>query len=214
MVGHICRFDTVYALAKEEIDTGNLGKIVSMHARRNLAKWITVTQLNKISALFGDGIHDLDLMLWYTGAQPTSVYAQSLNTRPEFHYDDLGWAMFRLDNGAIGVIENVWCLPDNAPFAIDARMEIVGTEGAIYIDNSGENYSVLKKEGLSFPQSTYWPKVHGLRRGYLKEEFDYFTRCIAEGKEPKVITPEESKTVVHAMKMAEKSAEENRVIEF
>lgn len=214
MVGHICRFDTVYALAKEEIDAGNLGTIISMHARRNLAKSITAGLMNKISALFGDGVHDLDLMLWYTGAKPKSVYAQGLNSRPENRFDDVGWAMFRLDNDAIAVIETIWCLPESAPFAIDARMEIVGTEGAIYIDNSGGQYTVLKKEGLSFPQATYWPKVHGSQRGYLKEEFDYFTRCIVEGKQPTIITPQESRAVVHAIRMAEKSAEENRIVEF
>ena len=214
MVGHICRFDTVYALAKEEIEAGNLGTIISMHARRNLAKWITPSHLQKLSALFGDGVHDFDLMLWYTGAKPKSVYAQSTNTRPELPNDDLGWAMFRLDNGAIAVIETVWCLPENAPFAIDARMEIIGSEGAIYIDNSGVGYSVLKKEGLSFPQSTYWPRVHGMRRGFLKEEFDYFVKCVMSGKKPDVITPEESKAVVHAIRTAERSARENRAIEF
>jgi len=214
MVGHVCRFDTVYALAKEEIEAGNLGQIISMHAKRNLAKWITPSHLMKVSALFGDGVHDFDLMLWYTGAKPKSVYAQSMNTRPELPNDDLGWAMFRLDNGAIAVIETVWCLPENVPFAIDARMEIIGTKGAIYIDNSGSNYTLLKKEGMSYPHTTYWPKVHGLRRGFLKEEFEYFVRCVAQGRKPTVITPEESKQVVVAIKAAEKSARENRVIEF
>jgi len=214
MVGHVCRFDTVYALAKEEIEAGNLGRIISMHARRNLAKWITPSHLMKLSALFGDGVHDFDLMSWFTGAKPRSVYAQSMNTRPELPNDDLGWAMFRLDSGAIAVIETVWCLPENVPFAIDARMEIIGTQGAIYIDNSGSNYTLLKKEGMSYPHTTYWPKVHGARRGFLKEEFEYFVRCIAQGRKPTVITPEESKQVVVAIKAAEKSARENRVIEF
>lgn len=214
MVGHICRFDTAYALAKEEIEAGQIGQILTMHARRNLAKWITESHLHKISALFGDGVHDLDLMFWYSGARPKTVYAQSLNTRPHLPNDDLGWAMFRLDSGAIAVIENVWCLPENVPFAIHAQMEIVGTEGAIYIDNSGNHYTVLTKKGLSYPQATYWPKVHGMRRGYLKEEFDYFLKCIAQGKQPSVITPQESRAVVHAMKMAELSAKENRIVEF
>ncbi|MCL4299718.1 MAG: Gfo/Idh/MocA family oxidoreductase [Anaerolineae bacterium] len=214
MVGHICRFDTVYALAKEEIEAGQIGQILTMHARRNLAKWITESHLHKVSALFGDGVHDLDLMFWYSGAKPKTVYAQSLNTRPHLPNDDLGWAMFRLDSGAIAVIENVWCLPENVPFAIHAQMEIVGTEGAIYIDNSGNHYTLLTKKGLNYPQSTYWPKVHGMRRGYLKEEFDYFLKCIATGEQPSVITPQESKAVVHAMKMAELSAKENRVVEF
>ncbi len=34
MVGHICRFDPRVALAKQAIDEGQIGKIVSMHARR------------------------------------------------------------------------------------------------------------------------------------------------------------------------------------
>ncbi len=214
MVGHICRFDTVYALAKEEIDGGKLGKILSLHARRNLAGWITEGHLNKISALTGDGVHDLDLMLWYTNAKPKTVYAQTRNSRPHLKYSDISWAMFRFDNDAIAVIENIWCLPDNVPFAIDARMEIVGTEGAVYIDNSGSNYTVLTKQGMGYPQSTYWPKVHGMRRGYLKEELDYFLKCIGRGEKPKVITPQESRNVVYAIEMAEKSARENRIIEF
>ncbi len=214
MVGHLCRFDTAYALAKEEIDAGNLGKILTMHARRNLAKWITVTHLPKISALFGDGVHDLDLMMWYTGARPVNVYAQSICTRPELVNDDLGWAMFRFDDGTIAVIENIWCLPEKAPFAIDARMEIVGTEGAIYIDNSGMHYTVLTQKGVSYPQTTAWPKVHNMRRGYLKEEFDYFLKCITNGDKPAIITPEESRDVVDAMKRAELSARESRIVEF
>jgi UDP-N-acetylglucosamine 3-dehydrogenase len=214
MVGHVCRFDSAYALAKEEIAAGRLGRVLSMHARRNLAKWITESHLPKISALFGDGVHDLDLMLWYSGARPRSVYAQTAKTRPHLTHDDLGWAMFRLDNGAIAVVENVWCLPDNVPFAIDARLEVVGTEGAVYIDNSGGHYTLLTKDGLCHPQSTYWPKVHGLRRGYLKEELDYFLKCVVAGERPSVITPEESRLVVHAVRTAERSAREGRVIEF
>jgi UDP-N-acetylglucosamine 3-dehydrogenase len=214
MVGHICRFDTVYALAKEEIAAGRLGRIVSLHARRNLARWVTESHLSKISALFGDGVHDLDLMLWYTGAKPKSVYAQTSNTRPHLAHDDLGWALFRLDDDSIAAIETVWCLPQNSPFAIDARMEVIGTEGTISIDNSGRHYSLLTRDGLRHPESSYWPKVHGVRRGYLKEELDYYLRCVLAGERPTIITPEESRAVVHAMRMAERSAREDRAIEF
>jgi len=214
MVGHVCRFDTAYALAKEEIESGNIGNIISIYAKRNLARWITESSLNKISALFGDGIHDFDLILWYTGAKPKTVYALTKNTRPEFEFDDVAWALFELDNGAFAIIENIWSLPDNVPYAIDAKMEIVGTKGVIDIDNSGRNYSVLTEKGLSYPQSTYWPKVHGVRRGYLKEELEYFLKCIIEDRKPTIITPQESRDVVNAMRMAEKSSTENRVIKF
>nr|HPM80740.1 Gfo/Idh/MocA family oxidoreductase [Candidatus Anammoximicrobium sp.] len=62
MVGHICRFDPRVALAKQVIDEGRIGKIVSMHARRNLSVKIGRMVLDSISALMGDGIHDGDLM--------------------------------------------------------------------------------------------------------------------------------------------------------
>jgi len=214
MVGHLARFDSAYAMAKDEIDAGNIGKIISMHAKRNLSKYITETHLNKISALFGDGIHDFDLMLWFSGAQPKTVYAQTANTRPGMKFDDIAWALFRLNNGTIAVVENIWSLPDNAPYAIDARMEIVGSEGVIEIDNSGANFSVLTKKGFKYPEAKYWPVIQGSRRGFLKDEFDYFLKCITNKIKPSIITPKESRDVVYAIRMAEKSAAENRMIEF
>ena len=42
----------------------------------------------------------------------------------------------------------------------------------------------------------------------------YFLKYARAGEKPTVITPEESRTVVHAVRMAERSARENRPIEF
>jgi UDP-N-acetylglucosamine 3-dehydrogenase len=142
MVGHICRFDPRVALAKQAIDEGRIGKIVSMHARRNLSKTIGRTVLESISALMGDGIHDGDLMLWFSQAKPVSVYAQEIHPGGN-KYPDGGWAMARLDNGAIAVIESIWHLPESTPYQIDARMEIIGAEGAIYI-----NWQSLARHGV------------------------------------------------------------------
>ncbi len=131
MVGHICRFDPRVSLAKEAIQEGRIGKIVSMQAKRSLPANIAAGVLDKISPLMGDGIHDTDLMLWFTKSKVKTVYAQTVRVR-DFKYPDIGWAMYRFDSDAIGVIETVWYLPENTPFTIDARMEIIGTKGAIY----------------------------------------------------------------------------------
>jgi len=45
--------------------------------------------------------------------------------------------MMRLDNDAVAVSKSVWYLPESTPYQIDARMEIIGTEGVLYI-NCGE----------------------------------------------------------------------------
>ena len=213
MTGHICRFDPRVALAKEAIAEGRIGKIISMHARRNLSKWIGQQVLDKISALMGDGIHDADLMLWFSQARPVNVYAQEVHPGAN-KYPDAGWAMFRLDSGAIGVVESIWCLPESTPYQIDARMEIIGTEGAIYINCGEAGLEIQDAAGAKLPDTLYWPKSFGQRFGILPTELRYFADCVLEGRKPDRITPEESRAVVALMCAATESAKTGKVIDL
>jgi UDP-N-acetylglucosamine 3-dehydrogenase len=210
-VGHICRFDPRIALAKEAIAEGRIGRIVSMHSRRNLSKWIGRQVLDKISALMGDGIHDADLMLWFSQAKPVSVYAQEIHPGTS-KYPDGGWAMFRLDNDAVGVVESLWCLPENTPYQIDARMEVIGTEGAIYINCGEAGLEIQDAKGLKLPDTVYWPKPFGQRSGVLHLELRHFANCVLEGRKPDRITPEEARAAVALMEAATESANTGKVI--
>ncbi|NOX56879.1 MAG: Gfo/Idh/MocA family oxidoreductase [Planctomycetes bacterium] len=211
MVGHICRFDPRVVLAKRAIDEGRIGQIISMHARRNLSKVIGDMVLDKISALLGDGIHDADLMLWFSGAKPISVYAQEVHPGKRKH-PDVGWAMFRLENGAVGVVESVWHLPETTPYQIDARMEVIGTEGALYINCGEAGVEIHDADGVRLPDTLYWPKMFGGRFGILQEELRYFARCVATGQRPDWITPQESRDVVALIAAAIESAQTGQVV--
>jgi len=213
MVGHICRFDPRVSMAKSAIDEGRIGRIVSMHATRNLPANVSAGVLDKISPLMGDGIHDTDLMLWFTGSKVKTVYAQNVRVR-DFNNPDIGWAMYRFENDAIGVIETAWYLPDNTPFTIDARMEIIGTEGAIYIDCGNTGLTINDRAGIHKPDTVYWPDLLGKRVGVLRNELSYFGECIKKGKSPDMITPEESKTAVKVICAAEQSAETGEVVKL
>lgn len=217
-VGHICRFDPRVTAAKEAIDAGRIGRIVSMHARRNLPKAPGHIRLDKVSPLMGDGIHDADLMMWFLGRAPTSVYARNVRVG-EFRYPDLGWAMLHFGDEAIGVVETVWCLPENVPTAIDAKMEIIGTEGKITIDCANTGVAIVDGAGESRPDTVYWPTQQGAAQvglvvGALPREFAYFAECVRSGRKPEVITPFEAARAVAVMETAERSAEEKRVVEF
>jgi UDP-N-acetylglucosamine 3-dehydrogenase len=211
MVGHICRFDPRVALAKAAIDAGRVGKILSMHARRNLSKRIGRTVLDEISALMGDGIHDGDLMLWFTGAKPLTVYAQEIHPGQN-KYPDGGWAMARLDNGAIAVIESIWHLPESTPYQIDARMEVIGTEGALYINCAEAGLEVHDANGNRMPDTLYWPDVSGQRFGILRAELRYFSDCVISGRRPDRITPEESRNAVAFLAAAAESSRSGMVV--
>jgi UDP-N-acetylglucosamine 3-dehydrogenase len=211
MVGHICRFNPRYAAAKAAIAAGRVGRIVSMYARRNIPARVSDDVLNKIGPIVGDGVHDTDLMLWYSGASVVRAYAQTVDVRGR-KYPDIGWTMYRFDSGAIGVLENVWFLPERTPFRIDERMEVVGTEGSIHIQETHPNFAVCDRDGWDAPDTTYWPELHGVRAGALREELSYFTTCIQEGCRPTVITPEESRAAVVACLAAEESATTGAVV--
>lgn len=211
MVGHICRFDPRVEMAKQAIAEGKIGRIISMHARRNLSRAIGRVVLDKISALFGDGIHDADLMLWFSQAKPISVYAQEVH--PGGHqYPDGGWATVRLDNDAVAVVESVWHLPENTPYAIDARMEVLGTEGALYINCAECGLEIHAGGGLSLPDTMYWPHSGGERFGVLRTELRYFANCVVEGRTPDRITPEESRDAVQLMAAATESSQTGKVV--
>jgi UDP-N-acetylglucosamine 3-dehydrogenase len=211
MVGHICRFDPRVALAKQAIEEGRVGRIISMHARRNLSKTIGRQVLDDISALLGDGIHDADLMLWFTGAKPVSVYAQEVHPGSN-RYADVGWAMFRLDNDAVGVVESVWHLPETTPFAIDARMEVIGTGGALYINCGEAGLAIHDARGNQLPDTMYWPSVKEQRFGVLCAELEYFANCVRAGEPPDRITPQESRDAVALMAAAEESSRSGKVV--
>jgi predicted dehydrogenase len=213
MVGHICRFDPRVALAKQAIDEGQIGQIVSMHARRNLSVKIGRLVLDSISALMGDGIHDGDLMLWFSQARPVSVYAQEIHPGHN-KYPDGGWAMARLDNGAIAVIESIWHLPESSPYQIDARMEVIGTQGAIYINCGEAGLEIHDGAGNRRPDTLYWPNVFGQRFGILQAELRYFADCVTAGRPPARITPRESRDAVALLAGAIESAQTGNIVHF
>jgi UDP-N-acetylglucosamine 3-dehydrogenase len=212
MVGHICRFNPRYVAAKTAIAEGRIGKIVSVYARRNIPASVSSEILNKIGPIVGDGVHDTDLMLWYTGARVVSAYAQTVGVRGR-KYPDIGWTMYRFDSGAVGVLENVWFLPEKTAFQIDERMEIIGTQGSIHIQETHPNLSICDPAGWHSPDTTYWPLLRGVRAGALRDELAYFVSCIQEGHAPDIITPEESRAAVVACLAAEKSAAGGGVVQ-
>ena len=169
------------------------------------------TVLEKIGPLLGDGIHDTDLMLWMSGARIESVYALEHNVRGLKNLD-IGWAMYRLDTGAIGVIENVWMLPPGTPFRIHVQLEIIGTEGAAYVHGGDTNLVIQVGTRIDCPDTLYWPSMHGELVGALRTEIAYFVDCVTRGTQPTVVMAAEARAAVAAVVAAEKSARSGKVV--
>jgi len=210
-IGHICRFNPRYRMAKQQIDAGKIGKIVSLSSRRNIPAAWTPEILNKIGPIVGDAIHDTDLMLWFTGDRVVSAYAQTVSVR-NLKHPDIGQTMYRFAGGATATLETVWCMPEKTPFDIDERMSIIGTEGFIHIQDTFPNLGIAASEKFHSPDTTYWPEFDGARGGALKAEFEYFADCINKRKRPTIGTPEDATAALAATIAAEESARTGQVV--
>ncbi|CAN5325369.1 Gfo/Idh/MocA family oxidoreductase [soil metagenome] len=210
-IGHICRFNPRYRMAKQAIDAGRIGKIVAMSSRRNIPAAWTPEILNKIGPIVGDAIHDTDLMLWFTGDRVVSAYAQTVDVRGK-KFPDIGQTMYRFAGGATATLETVWCMPEKTPFDIDERMSIIGTEGIIHVQDTFPNLGIVDANKLHSPDTTYWPMFDGVRGGALREEFSYFANCALRGIAPEIGRPEDAAAALAATLAAEESARTGKVV--
>ncbi len=211
MVGHVCRFNPRCIAAKREIAAGSIGRVVSLNGRRNVPAAWAEGALNKVNPISDTGIHDTDLMLWFTGSRVTRVHAQTVRVN-DYVYPDLFQVMYRFANGASAIYESAWLLPDAAPFVIDERMSIMGSQGFVQVQDTFPNLGLCTATGFTGPDTTYWPRVDGVTGGALKDEIMYFAGCVANGVIPSVITPEESMAAMQTVLAAQESAESGEIV--
>ena len=182
-----------------------------MYARRNIPASFGASHLNYASAFMLDGVHDTDAMLWYTGKKVRSVYA-SFSKIGKSKNPDSCWTIYNFEGGAKGVCEEVWSLRDNTPFSIDAKMEVLGTEGAIYIDSAENGLLINDRDGTKRPDTIHWPVIHGWTTGALRDEDEYWIRCVASHKRPQIGTANQARAVMEVVLAALKSAGSDQVV--
>ena len=213
MVGHICRFENNYAVARDEIRAGRIGDILSICSRRNVGAARANSHIFVVSSITGDAVHDIDLMNWMVGAPAKSVYAMA-RTAADVPNFDIGFVNIKYSDGTLGMAESQWTMPTGSPYAIDVKMEIMGTKGVIYICDPAQPLIIDDGVRRDIPDTVYWPMVHGERAGALHAELQYFVDCIHKGVKPTITTLAESREVIKICNAAEESAKTGRVIEF
>lgn len=207
MVGHILRFETKYAMLKDEISSGRLGKAVSMHARRNRPKSL-LPLYGRTHPALENSIHDVDLMLWYTDAPVVRVRGYARHATGRKHPETF-WGIVEFDGGAIGVVETIWMLPD-AGLMLDDAFQFIGTEGVANLQLHPSTFALLRSDGYHLPDVSYDPRVGGAARGALRDELAYFCECVAADRAPEVVTAVDAKRAVRVILALIESAETGR----
>lgn len=108
----------------------------------NSGAWRGTRKLDGGGALMNQGIHQIDLLLWFMGPVK-EVYARTaLLAHEGLEVEDLACAMLTFENGALGSIEGstaIW--PGHS-----ARVEVHGSEGSAIIEDGELRFWKFQKE--------------------------------------------------------------------
>lgn len=194
LIGHILRFDPRYAMAAEAVRRGDIGEVVHVSAGRLGTRAIGLKLNGSSSVCFYIGVHDVDAVQWITGKPITRVYSRSVSKIMPKHgvnSEDAIFSTIDLEGGAVGHLFFGWSRPDAAPYSIDGRFEIIGTEGTIEVDVRDHGYRIFGPDGYKIPDGQHWPEVNGQINGDLQAEVGHFLTAVGSG-EPFVMSAQDA----------------------
>jgi len=187
MVGHILRFDPRYYTARQSIANGQIGNPVHFSARRNNLIKSAERLGQHTSVAFFLGIHDVDFMNWCIGSKVERVYAESNSCLlKDIGTADSCLALIKYQHGTIASLEVSWILPNSFSKRLDAQFVAVGTEGAVYVDGSGQAVEIYLQDESYCPDVMYAPEIGGRYTGILRDEIAHFVDCVMYDKKPSV----------------------------
>lgn len=219
-IGYSQRFNPKFAYVKRSIEDGTIGQpvsaLVSRHITRNLGN--KIGSRIKLSPAAMEATHDIDFILWcFAPRKPIRVYAQQVNKimKPTHNVPDCVWIVVTLDDGCVFTIGAGWVLPPAYPNFSSTWIEMVGTEGAIMVDDTHRDVSLnTMKRGIEFPISTMpGEKVAHVYSGPMEAETIHFLECVAKGRQP-LVTAEHARMVMQVYQAADLSAEEGRPVDI
>jgi UDP-N-acetyl-2-amino-2-deoxyglucuronate dehydrogenase len=139
------RFDTSSTVVHHAVSSGRLGKVSSgiasipfwrSQAYYDSAGWRGTRALDGGGALMNQGIHTVDLLVWFLG-EPVEVFAWTgLLAHERIEVEDTAVATIRFASGALGVIQGT----TSAYPGLNARVQIHGDRGSAVIDNDELTY--------------------------------------------------------------------------
>ncbi len=213
-IGYSQRFNPKYAYIKKALDDGTLGEpvsaLVSRHITRSLGKKISGRV--KLSPAAMEATHDLDFVLWcLLPAKPVKVYAQNVyKVMKASGVDaaDCTWIVVTMDNGVVFTIGAGWILPPGYPNFSTTTLEMVGTKGALLVDDSHRDVVLnTMDEGIRFPISSMpGESVGHVYAGPMAAETHHFIDAVARNR-PVLVTPEQARKVMEVYVAADISAD-------
>ena len=203
MLGFCMRNNVYHKKARELVQSGALGQMVMGRAELTCwyppipGAWRQDIAVSHGGALIDMGTHCLDILEWIMDTRIVEITGfQDLRTHKySTPIEDTSTILARFGNGAHGIIDNYFNIPDAAA---QNSLELYGTkgtligQGTIGQDPTGKMFSILQAQETGY-NANQVRNVEAQRQEYRLEGIglygqmiDIFSRCIMDNTEPPV----------------------------
>ncbi len=199
-VGFMMRFHGLHQKLRRMVADGELGTPVLGRAQLSCwyppmdGAWRQDPSLGGGGALIDMGNHLLDLLEFIFQSRVSEVTCFTGNLVQEYKSEDSALTMVRFSNGALGVVDSFFSVPDNASKNI---LEIYGSQGSVlaegtvgqgsggtaraFIEREDRGYEAQQERAAEGSADLEFPQVN-LYQGEIEE----FAAAIMEDREPTV----------------------------
>ncbi len=194
---YMMRYHSYHQKIKKMIEKGRLGKLVMARAQLTCwyppikRAWRQELSLGGGGSLIDMGSHCIDLLEMLMG-KVVEVSSYTGNLVQDYPVEDTSVVLLRFEEGALGVIDNHFNIPDASS---ENRLELYGSKGSILAkgtigqDSSGYMVARLEKgekgyEAEQKREEIKEEKISLKPTNMYQLEIEDFSRCILENTEP------------------------------
>jgi predicted dehydrogenase len=213
-IGYLLRFDPRYFKARELIVSGKVGKPIHIYARRNSPRTEGPKRYGGTQPLaLHVTVHDVDMVLWMLeGQHPVSVYAQQTDMLlGATGTQDTIAAMVRFSGGTLVTFESAWSLPAGARHMIDARLELIGTDGSFEVQCGDSGLYFADNVASREIDTQHWPSFGEAVGGDLRAQLSGVLAWL-DGEPSPATTGEEAIRSLELTRAMIRSAESGEII--
>jgi predicted dehydrogenase len=219
-IGYSQRFSAKQALAKRSIDDGTLGEPTAILVSRHIGRRLGAKIGNRIrlSPAAMEATHDIDFAMWcLEPRRPIRVYSQNAwgIRRESVGLPDAQLTVITMDDGVVVTINAGMSLPNHYPNAATTWIEVIGTNGSIFADDSHRDIVVnTVADGIQFPLSTMPGEAVGaMYAGPMERETIHFLEAVLYDR-PVMVEPRLARMTMEIYLAADLSAELNEVVDL
>ena len=205
MIAHTLHFDARYVKLKEAVHNGELGELIHLFFKRTNPRHNPERLGGKVSIFHYIGIHDFDMLCACAQSKPVRAYCQMVSKVHKGRgCEDTIFATVNFENGALGVIELCWALPNNKALIIPCFAEVVGVDGVAYLEIMNQGVTVITEDSFWYPDPFIGAEYNGRQYGLLRDKIEHFITATIND-EPYVVDTQNAFTALKVVEACRKS---------